>query len=73
VEVQPYLGRDDTAYLESLRRLQPGRTWVLLSHVSDAREKTFLYEDLLDVLDRRGRRIETVRAPGALAVLYDLD
>jgi hypothetical protein len=72
VEIQPYLGRDEDLYLKALRRLPSGRTWVLLSHVGDAREKAFLYGRLLSELDKRGPRLATVRAPGALAVLYDL-
>jgi hypothetical protein len=72
VEVQPYLGRDEAGYLQSLQHLRPGRTWVLLSHVADAQERSFLYGRMLAALDRRGPRLATVRAPGALAVLYDL-
>ncbi len=72
VEIQPYLGRDENAYLKALRELPAGRTWVLLSHVADAREKAFLYGRVLAELDKRGPRLTSVRAPGALAVLYDL-
>jgi hypothetical protein len=72
VEIQPYLGRNDELYLKALRRLPPGRTWVLLSHVADVKEKAFLYGRLLAELDKRGPRLASVRAPGALAVLYDL-
>jgi hypothetical protein len=72
VEIQPYLGRNEDLYLKALRRLPPGRTWVLLSHVADARETAFLYGRLLSELDKRGPRLASVRAPGALAVLYDL-
>ena len=72
VEIQPYLGGNEDAYLKALRQLPPGRTWVLLSHVADAREKAFVYGRLLAELDKRGPRLASVRAPGALAVLYDL-
>jgi hypothetical protein len=72
VEVQPFLGPNDDAYLRALRQLRPGRTWVLLSHVGNLDERRFLYQRMLAALDRRGRRLTTIDAPGAEAVLYDL-
>ncbi len=72
VAVQPYLGEDDNAYLELVKTLAPGRTWVLLAHTSDDAERRFFFGPFLDAFARRGRRLAAVAAPGAEAVLFDL-
>jgi hypothetical protein len=71
VTIQPRLVDRDAA-LEQVRHLPPGRTWVLITHVADARESRFLYGDFLDAFAKRGPRLERLSAPGASAVLFDL-
>jgi hypothetical protein len=73
VAVQRYRDDDEEAYLRAIRGLPGGRTWVVLSHVGSSVEHAFLYGRLLDAFGQRGTRLATIRAPGALAVLYNLD